>query len=109
MRGDGPAAWRKPPGAKAPPPRAAVWHAMSADPFATRWPALVGPVRARWAELTDDEIAAIAGRRERLEAALQIRYGRSPEQAAAEVDYWLSRLGAGRAEAPGPILSERTA
>lgn len=79
---------------------------MSAQLIPARWPVLAGAVKARWADITAAEIAAIAGDRARLEAALQTKYGRSQEQAAAEIDHWLTRLGAPCAEA-GPAPASR--
>jgi uncharacterized protein YjbJ (UPF0337 family) len=82
---------------------------VSADPTALRWRSLAAAAKARWPELTEPEIAAIAGDRARLEAALQTTYGRSREQAAAEIDHWLTRLGAACAAAAPTFASRATA
>ena len=67
---------------------------MKAEDIARQWRELGAAAQFRWASLTDVEIARIAGDRSQLEAALQVKYGRSREQAEAEVDHWLTRLGA---------------
>lgn len=71
---------------------------MKAEDIAGRWRKLGSVAKSRWADLTDAEIEQIAGDRARLEAARQAHYGRSVEEASAEVDYWLAGLPApGRA------------
>ncbi|HKK34931.1 MAG TPA: CsbD family protein [Paracoccaceae bacterium] len=55
------------------------------------WKRLTGSVKAKWGELTDDEIQEVAGEREKLEGKIQQRYGKSKDQARAEVDEWMAR------------------
>jgi uncharacterized protein YjbJ (UPF0337 family) len=74
---------------------------MKAEDIAGQWRELGSVAKSRWADLTDSEIERIAGDRARLEAALQAHYGRSTEQASAEVDYWLAGL-----VAPGRALTQ---
>lgn len=64
---------------------------MNWDQIEGKWKQLVGSVKAKWGDLTDDEITQIEGNRERLEGKLQEKYGRTKEQAKAEVDDWLSK------------------
>jgi uncharacterized protein YjbJ (UPF0337 family) len=64
---------------------------MNRDQIEGRWKQLAGSVKARWGDLTDDEIMEIDGDREKLEGKLQVKYGRTKEQAKAEVDEWLSK------------------
>jgi uncharacterized protein YjbJ (UPF0337 family) len=65
--------------------------AMNWDQIEGQWKQLVGSVKAKWGDLTDDEIMEIDGNREKLEGKLQVKYGRTKEQAQAEVDEWLSK------------------
>jgi uncharacterized protein YjbJ (UPF0337 family) len=64
---------------------------MNWDQIEGQWKQLVGSVKARWGDLTHDEILEIDGDREVLEGKLQVKYGRTKEQAQAEVDEWLSK------------------
>jgi uncharacterized protein YjbJ (UPF0337 family) len=66
-------------------------NAMNRDQIEGRWKQLAGSVKARWGDFTDDEIMEIDGNREKLEGKLQVKYGRTKEQAQAEVDEWLSK------------------
>jgi uncharacterized protein YjbJ (UPF0337 family) len=45
-------------------------------------------IREKWGELTDDDLAAINGRREQLKGKLQERYGYARDQARKEVEDW---------------------
>ena len=63
---------------------------MNWDQIEGEWKQLTGSIKARWGDLTDDEITEIEGDREKLEGKLQEKYGRTKEQAQAEVDEWLS-------------------
>ena len=65
---------------------------MNWDQIEGKWKQLTGSIKAKWGDLTDDEITEIEGDREKLEGKLQEKYGRSKEQAQAEVDDWLSKV-----------------
>ena len=52
------------------------------------WKQIKGRVKERWGKLTDDDLTAIAGRRERLEGMIQERYGYARERARNEIDDW---------------------
>jgi uncharacterized protein YjbJ (UPF0337 family) len=47
-----------------------------------------GNVKERWGKLTDDDLTAIRGRRDRLEGKLQERYGYAKDQARREIEDW---------------------
>ncbi len=47
---------------------------------------MTGNVKAKWGELTDDEIAEVDGDREALEGKIQAKYGKTKEEAKKEVD-----------------------
>jgi uncharacterized protein YjbJ (UPF0337 family) len=53
-----------------------------------KWKEMAGSAKERWGKLTDDELTQIAGRRDKLEGALQTRYGLSQDAAARQVDEW---------------------
>jgi uncharacterized protein YjbJ (UPF0337 family) len=56
------------------------------------WKQLKGEAKTRWGELTDDELTATEGAREKLIGKLQERYGKSQAQAAEEVDDFFDSL-----------------
>lgn len=59
---------------------------MNKDIIRGRWKQFRGDMKKAWAEITDDEFALAEGDRDKLEGLIQERYGRSREQARAEVD-----------------------
>jgi uncharacterized protein YjbJ (UPF0337 family) len=52
------------------------------------WKQMKGRVKERWGELTDDDLTAIAGRRDRLEGVIQERYGYAKERVRKEIEDW---------------------
>jgi uncharacterized protein YjbJ (UPF0337 family) len=51
-----------------------------------------GRVKELWGKLTDDDLAAINGRRDRLEGRIQERYGYAKNKPRDTVDEWLHSL-----------------
>jgi uncharacterized protein YjbJ (UPF0337 family) len=62
------------------------------DQIEANWKQLVGKVKEEWNELTDDDLAAIGGKREQLEGKLQERYGVTVEEVKKQIDDFFSRL-----------------
>lgn len=62
---------------------------MNKDTLEGNWKQLKGKVRAKWGQITDDEIEVINGRRQELSGKLQQRYGMAREQADREIDEFL--------------------
>lgn len=58
------------------------------------WQQLAGHAKAYWEKLTDDDIAAIAGKRDGLRDLIVQRYGTLKEDASAQIDLWLGQLPA---------------
>jgi len=52
----------------------------------------VGKVKEKWSKLTDDELAAISGKREQLEGKIQERYGHAKDVVKKDVDDWHQSL-----------------
>ena len=50
------------------------------------WKQMKGTVKERWGKLTDDDLTAIAGRRDQLEGMIQERYGYAKERARREIE-----------------------
>jgi len=61
---------------------------MNWDRIEGDWKQFVGKVKEKWAKLTDDDIAAINGKREQLEGKIQERYGHGKDQVKKDVDDW---------------------
>jgi uncharacterized protein YjbJ (UPF0337 family) len=61
---------------------------MNDDVFKGQWKQLKGDIKMRWNKLTDDDLEAVDGAREKLEGRLQERYGWAREDAKREVDTW---------------------
>lgn len=50
---------------------------------------LRGKMKAKWAQLTDDDIAMIEGQIEQMVGMLQARYGYAPERARSDLEQYL--------------------
>ncbi|MFN7993212.1 MAG: CsbD family protein [Bryobacteraceae bacterium] len=61
---------------------------MNSDEMQGKWKQLTGAVREKWGKLTDDDLTAIAGKRDQFIGKLQERYGMSREQAERDLDTW---------------------
>jgi len=64
---------------------------MNWDQIEGQWKEMTGSVKAKWGELTDDELAEVSGNREKLEGKIQSKYGKTKEQAREEVDAFLAK------------------
>jgi uncharacterized protein YjbJ (UPF0337 family) len=65
---------------------------MNWDRIEGNWKQFVGKVKEKWGKLTDDDIAAINGKREQLEGKIQERYGLGKDVVKKEVDDWHQSL-----------------
>ncbi|WP_281969217.1 CsbD family protein [Roseovarius nanhaiticus] len=63
---------------------------MNWDQIQGKWKEMKGNAKAKWGELTDDELDEIDGNREALEGKIQAKYGKSKEEAKREVDEWMN-------------------
>lgn len=59
------------------------WEVTEAD-----WERIRVELRARWGKLTDEDLGAVAGRRELLLGRLREGYGLTAERAEAELRNW---------------------
>jgi len=57
---------------------------MNKDTLEGQWRQLKGRAKAKWGDLTDDELTQINGNAERLAGLVQERYGRTKEEAERE-------------------------
>lgn len=58
--------------------------AINQDILEGKWKQIAGKVKAKWGDLTDDDIAKVNGNAERLAGVIQERYGKTREQADKE-------------------------
>ena len=65
---------------------------MNWDQIAGNWKQFTGKVKEKWGKLTDDDLTAIAGKREHLAGILQQRYGYAKDQAEKELDEFSKAL-----------------
>ncbi|MDC0116018.1 CsbD family protein [Octadecabacter sp.] len=65
---------------------------MNWDQIQGKWKEASGSVKAKWGELTDDEVAEIDGDREALEGKIQAKYGKTKEEAKKEVNAFIDSL-----------------
>lgn len=66
--------------------------AMNWDQIEGKWKEMKGNVRAKWGDLTDDELDEVQGNREALEGKIQQKYGKSKEEAKKEVNDFIDSL-----------------
>jgi uncharacterized protein YjbJ (UPF0337 family) len=52
------------------------------------WKQLRGRAKQQWGKLTDDDLTAVAGRREELAGKVQERYGIARDAARKQVEEW---------------------
>jgi uncharacterized protein YjbJ (UPF0337 family) len=52
------------------------------------WNELKGRIKAKWGDITNDDMDVIDGKADQLVGILQQRYGRSKEEAEREVEAW---------------------
>jgi uncharacterized protein YjbJ (UPF0337 family) len=62
------------------------------------WKQMKGTVKERWGKLTDDDLTAIAGRRDQLEGMIQERDGYAKERARREIEDWFHSIESNLAE-----------
>jgi uncharacterized protein YjbJ (UPF0337 family) len=65
---------------------------MNWDQIAGEWQKAKGTLRTKRAKLTDDDLEAIAGRKDILVGKLQTRYGLKKEDVERDVDAYLKEL-----------------
>ena len=65
---------------------------MNWDQIEGRWTEVKGKARARWGEITDDELDQIGGKKDQLVGKLQQKYGLEREEAERRADDWANGL-----------------
>ena len=57
---------------------------MNEDILKGKWHEIKGGVKAKWGEITDDELTTVDGKSEKLMGLLQTKYGYTKEKAQEE-------------------------
>jgi uncharacterized protein YjbJ (UPF0337 family) len=65
---------------------------MNIEELKGNWQQIKGKARAKWGELTDDDLEHAQGNREVLEGKIRERYGKSKDEARREVDAFFDSL-----------------
>lgn len=63
---------------------------MNEDILKGKWHELKGGIKAKWGELTDDDLTMVDGQAEKLLGTLQTKYGYSKEKAQQEYDSFIN-------------------
>ncbi len=58
---------------------------MNKDQWKGKWKQIKGDAKARWGDLTDDDLMQVEGNRDKLVGKIQEAYGKSKEEAEKEV------------------------
>lgn len=64
---------------------------MNWDQIEGKWTELKGKAKAKWGDLTDDDLDRVEGKRDQMIGLVQQRYGKAKEEAEKEVDDWMSK------------------
>jgi len=75
---------------------------MNWEQIESHWDRVAGQVKAEWEKLTDDDLLTIAGKRPRLAARLQQRYGIVKGDIEKQINDWLRKLNAQADTLPPP-------
>ncbi len=65
---------------------------MNWDQVQGNWKQFAGKVKAKWGNLTDNDLTVVAGKRDQLSGILQKKYGYAKEQAEKELDEFTKGL-----------------
>jgi len=63
---------------------------MNEDIFKGKWKEIKGSVKAKWGNLTDDDVTEVEGQSEKLVGILQKKYGYSKDKAQEEYNQFMN-------------------
>ena len=61
---------------------------MNWDRIEGNWKELTGKAKEQWGKLTDDDMTAIAGKRDQLSGKIQQHYGVAKDEAEKQISKW---------------------
>ncbi|HZW36122.1 MAG: CsbD family protein [Deltaproteobacteria bacterium] len=64
---------------------------MNEDILKGKWKEIKGEVKAKWGKLTDDDLTAVEGKKEKLMGILQQKYGYARDKAEQEYKDFIGR------------------
>ncbi len=62
---------------------------MNEDILKGKWKEIKGGIKEKWGNLTDDDLAEVEGKQEKLLGILQTKYGYSKDKAEQEVNKFM--------------------
>lgn len=65
---------------------------MNWDTVKGNWKQFKGKIQEQWGQLTDDDCAAISGKRENLSGKIQERYGLSKDIVEKQIAEWENKI-----------------
>lgn len=65
---------------------------MNWDQVEGQWKNIKGNIREKWGKLTDDDLEAVAGKKDQLVGKMQERYGLAKDKAEAELDTFVKDI-----------------
>jgi uncharacterized protein YjbJ (UPF0337 family) len=65
---------------------------MNWDQVEGQWKNIKGNIREKWAKLTDDDLEAVAGKKDQLVGKMQERYGLAKDKAEAELNTFIEHI-----------------
>lgn len=64
---------------------------MNWDEVKGKWTQMTGSIKAKWGELTDDDLKEAEGNRDILIGKIQEKYGIAKEEAEKQVNDWMGK------------------
>lgn len=61
---------------------------MNWDQIKGNWKQVTGKAKEQWGKLTDDDLAVVAGHRDRLAGMIQVRYGLAKDEVEQQLATW---------------------
>lgn len=76
---------------------------MNNDRFEGLWNQIKGTIKEKWGQLTDDDLTAVEGKRDRLVGKVQSRYGHAKDKVEGELDELMAKYGDAKDDAKSQI------
>jgi Uncharacterized protein conserved in bacteria len=64
---------------------------MNSDTIEGKWKQIKGEAKIQWGKLTNDDLDVVEGHKDKLVGKIQERYGKSKDEAEAEVNRFWSK------------------